>query len=56
MECLDIPSKLMENNVIKRIGESLGSLIGIKASKIKTKEIRVLVKTNLSNITPFLDK
>ena len=50
MECIDIPSELMENNIIKRIGESLRSLIGIDASKIKTNKIRVLVKIDLSNI------
>ena len=44
MECENIPSELNDIHIIKRIGQSLGTLIGFEVNKHKTNKIRFLVK------------
>ena len=48
MECESIPSELNDINIIRRIGKSLGTLIGFEVNKFKTSKIRFLVKINQS--------
>ena len=46
MESIEIPSKLMEDTTIIKIGNSLGIVIGFEDHLSKTNKIRVLVKTD----------
>ena len=46
MESIEIPSELMEEMAIKKIGNSLGIVIGFEDNLSRTNKIRVLVKTN----------
>lgn len=43
MECANIPPKLNEINIINRIGQSLGNLIGFEVNHYKSSKIRFLV-------------
>ena len=35
MECVNIPPELNKNHILKRIGQSLGTLIGFESNKHK---------------------
>ena len=45
MECENILLELNDINIIRRIGQSLGTLIGFEVNKFKISKIRFLVKT-----------
>ena len=46
MESIEIPSELMEESTIKKIGNSLGNVIGFEDNFYRDNKIRVLVKIN----------